>query len=207
MPVHISLRRLAIAFALAWFLLTLYPRPGLLGLSLYRTFQPPVDSGAVELLLSELPAFQDPVELEKHLLATIPYQYDWQTYNMPWYFPHPAEALLQGTGDCKTRLIVLASTFEALSIPYVLHVSPVHIWIDYEGKIETSIEHEAAALYVHDGERFRFQLPDIDWRQGWKMFWEAFWTAMPRQKKITLLLGLSYAALLFFTPREPPRTR
>ncbi len=193
-------RRIAVVFAIAWLLLTLYPRPSLLGQSLYRLFYPPVDQTAVEHLLARLPDFQEPAELERFILSQIPYQFDWQTYNMPWYFPRPDEALAKGTGDCKTRLIILASTFEALAIPYELHTSPVHIWIQYEGKIETSIEYEDAAFYVHDGDRFRFQLPRIDWGSGLKMFWEAFWKVMPPEKKIALLFGLSYSVLLFFSP-------
>ncbi len=204
---NISLRRIAVAFAIAWVLFTLYPRPALLGLSLYRIFYPPVDAYSVEQLVAELPDFQKPSELEQIILARIPYQFDWQTYNMPWYFPHPAEALQKQTGDCKTRLIIMASTFKALSIPYQLHTSPVHIWIHYEGKVESKIENEAAALYIHDGETYRFQLPRIDWLHGFDMFWEAFWKAMPQERKIALLLGLGYSAVLFFAPQDPVKRK
>lgn len=207
MDKKINFRRIAVAFSIAWVLFTLYPRPALLGQSIYRIFYPPVDAHAVQHLVSELPDFQNPAELEKHILAQTPYQYDWQTYNMPWYFPGPEEALQKGTGDCKTRLIVLASTFEALSIPYELHTSPVHIWIHYEGKVESPIENKAAALYMHDGEQFRFQLPLIDWGHGLEMFWEAFWKVMPVERKITLLFGLGYSVILFFYPQSPARKK
>ncbi len=198
---NISMRRIAIVFALTWILLTLYPRPTMLGQSLYRVFNPPVDADAVQQLVLGLPDFDSPDQLEQHLLDQVPYQYDWQTYNLPWYFPSLEEAVLKGAGDCKTRLIILASTFEALTIPYELHTSPVHIWISYPGKIESSIENEAAAMYVLDGERVRFQLPQIDWAHGAEVFWKAFWTAMPLDRKIALLLGLGYSTALFFQPQ------
>ena len=101
-------RRLALVFLLLWSYLILYPNPFALGASLYRFFWPPVEADAVVPLLEGLPEGAGPAELEKYILKNFPYQYDWQVYGYPWYFPSAAEAVQKGKGDCKTRFIVLA---------------------------------------------------------------------------------------------------
>jgi len=53
---------------------------------------------------------------------------------MPWYCPTIKKVLERGEGDCKARALVLASVLEAKNIPYQVHSSPIHVWVDYEGK-------------------------------------------------------------------------
>ena len=198
-------RRIAIFFLILWIYLILYPRPGALGESLYRLFVPPVQVEAVTPLIPELPFGANPAELEEHILDLFPYHHDWQIYGYPWYFPTTAEAMQKGKGDCKTRFIVLASLFETLQIPYQLLISPTHIWINYPGKEETTLENMEAALFYRDDEETIFKLPRVDWLQSAAITWEAFWVYMPPQRKIALFAGLALAILLFITPSNTRR--
>ena len=193
-------RRLALVFLLLWTFLVLYPRPTALGESLYRLMAPPVEAGAVIPLLHAVSADEKPAKLEEYILEAFPYHYDWQVYGFPWYFPTAAEAVEKGKGDCKTRFIVLASLFEALEVPYELFISPTHIWINYAGKEESSMENLEAALFYRDDDKLVFKLPQVDWRESAALTWEAFWGYMPLQRKQLLFAGLAFALLLFFTP-------
>ncbi len=187
-------------FILLWTLLVLYPRPADLSASIYRLFKPPTNPQAVEKLISLLPDREDPALVEKFILQEISYRYDWLNYNLPWYFPTAKEAMEKGTGDCKTRFIILASTLEALAIPYQPYISPSHIWADYEGKKENDTENEKAILLRRDGNRLRFERPEINWRENAQLFYEVYWRQMPLRKKITLLAGFIFAFYLYRCP-------
>ena len=174
-----------------WILFVLYPNPLNLIISIQRVFNFDTDPGAVEFMLNDFPS--DPVAIEKAVLAGIPYRYDWELYNMPWYCPTIEEVLERGEGDCKARALVLASVLEAKSIPYQVHSSPIHVWVDYEGKQETSIENAQVEFYQYDpetGER-RFQIPDISPGKLMDSWQQQFWTPMPDGRKALLILGLS----------------
>lgn len=176
-----------IGFLLLWTLLVLYPNPGRLVISVARIARPPVDPAAVEHLLPSAP--RDPREAERFVLATFPYQYDWQTYNVPWYFPTVAEALAKGTGDCKTRFVIFASLLEAMDVPYRQTMSLTHFWVHYEGKEETSIERDQYAWLIRDEEGTRLQLPREEPGEIWDAFREAFWDHMPGPRKALLVAG------------------
>ncbi len=173
---------------LLWVLFVLYPNPFLLGRSIQRTFQPPVKPEMVSVLAAEAP--EQPQAIEEYVLETFPYQYDWQTYGMPWYFPTLEEALSKGTGDCKTRFIVLASIFEAKDIPYQLSFSLSHFWVNYEGKEENSWETKKNAFLMREDDgSLKLQVPREDQRQIRQNFVDGFWHAMPEHRKFLLLLG------------------
>jgi hypothetical protein len=141
-------------------------------------------------MLSDLPS--DPVAIEKAVLVRIPYRYDWELYSMPWYCPTIEEVLERGGGDCKARALVLASVLEAKNITYQVHSSPIHIWVDYEGKQETSNENAQVEFYQYDpetGER-RFQIPEISLGKLVDSWRQQFWTAMPDGRKALLISGL-----------------
>lgn len=184
------------AFLLMWTLLALYPNPYRLFVSLFRMARPPLDPAAVEHLMEVAP--EEAEDIERFVLREFPYQYDWQTYNVPWYFPTVPEALAKGTGDCKTRFVVLASLFEALEIPYRQTMSLTHFWVIYEGKEETSIERQEYAWLIRDEEGTTFQVPREEIDQVWDIFRKAFWDHMPPLRKtlftsgpfLTLALGL-----------------
>ncbi len=183
-----------ILFLALWTLLVLYPNPLRLAVSVYRVFDPPVDAAGVEGLLSDAP--REPQALERWVLDAYPYQYDWHTYNVPWYFPTLPEALERGTGDCKTRFVVLASLFEARDIPYTQTYSLSHFWVIYEGKEETPLETASNAWMVRDEEGTRLQVPREEGSQIFRVFRRAFWESMPTLRKALLLLGLPLTAFL-----------
>jgi hypothetical protein len=173
-----------------WILFVLYPNPLNLIISIQRVLNFDADPGAVEFILNDFPS--DPAEIAKAVLAEIPYRYDWELYSMPWYCPTVGEVLERGEGDCKARALVFASVLEAKSVPYQIHSSPMHVWVEYEGKQETSIENAQVEFYQYDpetGER-RFQLPDIglsDLMDSWR---RQFWTPMPTDRRVLLIGGI-----------------
>jgi hypothetical protein len=173
-----------------WILFVLYPNPLNLIISIQRVLNFDADPSAVEFILNDLPS--DPVDIEKAVLARIPYRHDWEVYSMPWYCPTVEQVLERGEGDCKARALVLASILEAKNISYQVHSSPMHIWVNYEGKNETSIENAQVEFYQYDpetGER-QFQIPHIGLSEVMDSFREAFWGSMPDARKALLISGL-----------------
>jgi hypothetical protein len=185
-----AFRRCFPLLALLCILVVLYPNPLNLIVSLQRAFNPNIDPVSVESLSRELPS--DPAAIEDAILQQIPYSYDWESYGMPWYVPTVEEVLERGEGDCKARTLVLASLFEAKGIPYRISWSPIHMWVEYEGKEETAIENSRVEFYQQDpetGER-SFQLPEIAFSDVMYSFWQGFWDPMPGVRKALLLIGL-----------------
>lgn len=179
-----------ILLLILWVLFVLYPNPLKLIISIQRVFSPDIDAGAVASIMNDFSS--EPVAIERAVLEKITYHYDWKVYNMPWYFPTVEEVVKKREGDCKARALVLASIFEAKSIPYRINSSPIHMWVEYEGKIETPLENPKAKFYQQDpetGERL-FQFPKIDLREVIDSFWSGFWNPMPGSRKTLLLLGL-----------------
>jgi hypothetical protein len=173
-----------------WILFVLYPNPLSLFISLQRVCNFDARPGAVEFMLSELPS--DPVAIEQAVLARISYRHDWELYSMPWYFPTIEKVLEQGEGDCKARALVLASILKAKNIPYQVNYTPIHVWVEYEGKRETSIENTEVNFSKRDpetGER-QFQIPKISVTEVMDSFWQAFWWPMPDGRKALLISGL-----------------
>jgi len=194
-----AFRRYFALILILWILFVLYPNPAKLVISVHRVFDPDINPGAVETMLGDFPS--DPVAIEKAVLEKMPYRYDWEIHDMPWYFPTVEETMENGEGDCKARAIVLASILEAKDIPYRINSSPIHVWVDYEGKIETSIENPRVNFYRHDpetGERW-FQFPEIDLREAMDSFWRAFWHPMPEGRKALLLSVLIILVVLRVT--------
>jgi len=174
-----------------WILFVLYPNPLNLVISVQRLFNFDAEPDAVEFMLNDLPS--DPVDIENAVLARIPYRHDWEVYSMPWYFPTIEKVLEKGEGDCKARALVLASVLKAKNIPYQVNQSPIHVWVDYEGKPETSIENAQVKFYQRDPEtgESQFHIPDIGLGEVMDSFWEAFWDPMPDGRKALLISGLS----------------
>jgi hypothetical protein len=173
-----------------WILFVLYPNPLNLIVSIHRVLNFDADPGAVESMLNDLPS--DPVAIESAVLARIQYRYDWELYSMPWYFPTVKQVLERGEGDCKARALVLASVLEAKNISYQVRASPIHIWVDYENKQETSIENAQVEYYQYDpetGER-QFQIPHIAVSEVTDSFRQGFWDPMPDGRKALLISGL-----------------
>ena len=194
-------RKYFILILLLWILLVLYQNPVKLGIGLYRIFNPTIDPIAVESLSTAFP--DDPVTIERMVLETVPYSYDWQANGMPWYFPTIKEVLANGKGDCKARAIVFASILENKDIPYTINMSFMHIWIDYEGKEETAYENTGVSFYEQDPETGQrsFRIPSIPFAEMLEVFAEGFWTFMPISRKVLLVSGLVIlllARILYF---------
>jgi hypothetical protein len=173
-----------------WILFVLYPNPLNLIISIQRVLNFDANPGTVEFMLNDFPS--DPVAIEQAVLVKIPYRHDWEVYSMPWYCPTIEEVLERGTGDCKSRALVLASVLEARNIPYQINLSPTHVWVNYEGKQETSIENEQVKFYQQDPEtgETQFQIPHIGLSKVMDSFWRSFWTPMPDGRKALLISGL-----------------
>jgi len=172
-----------------WIIFVLYPNPLNFIISVQRVRNFDADPGAVEFMLNDFPS--DPVAVEKAVLAKIPYSHDWKVYDMPWYCPTIDEVLERGTGDCKSRALVLASVLEAKNISYQINLSPTHVWVNYESKQDTSIENDQVEFYKYDpetGER-RFKIPHIGLSRVMNAFWQSFWDPMPESRKALLISG------------------
>jgi len=173
-----------------WILFVLYPNPLNLVISIHRFINPDVNPSAVEVILDDFPS--DPVAIEKAVLARISYRLDWELYGMPWYFPTVEEILERGEGDCKARALVLASVLKAKNIPSQVNSSPVHVWVDYEGKQETIYENDQIKFYQNDpetGEK-RFQIPEIGLGKLMDSWRQQLWIPMPIDRRILLFSGL-----------------
>jgi len=172
-----------------WIIFVLYPNPINFIISIERLRNFDADPGSVEFMLNDFPS--DPVAIEKAVLTKIPYRHDWTVYSMPWYCPTIDQVLERGTGDCKSRALVLASVLEAKNITYQVNLSPTHVWVDYEGKQDTSIENDEVEFYQYDpetGER-RFKIPRMGISRVWKAFSQSFWDPMPDSRRALLISG------------------
>lgn len=199
-------RRYFPLFLSLWILFVLYPNPLSLVVSVHRLFNPDVDPAAVELLVADLPS--TPSAIEKAVTENIPYSYDWELHDMPWYFPTTETVVEKRRGDCKARAIVLASVFENKHIPYRINSSPIHVWVEYEDKEETPLENPRVKFYQQDpetGERL-FQIPDIDLSEVLESFHRGFWVAMPGIRRALLLSGVCILVLLRVILLKKPAT-
>lgn len=189
-PVRVFCRCFPLVLVL-WVCFVLYPNPLGLARSIRRLATPSVDPAAVESLAATLPS--DPAAIEEGVLQSLPYRYDWQLYGMPWYFPTVDEALNKSAGDCKARAIVLASVLEAKGIPYQIRSSPIHVWVEYEGKAASPLEDPGAGFYqVNPGTQTRsLRLPTISLGEFASTTWQGFWPPMPFARKTILLSGLA----------------
>ncbi len=190
------LRLVGVVFFFVWVLLTLYPSPMDLARSVYRVFNPPVDA---EYAAAFSALFADAVnahEIDTLVRSEFPYQYDWVTYNRPWYFPTVQEAFAAMAGDCKTQLLVLASVLESRGIPYSFSVSPTHVWVEYDGKPVNRIENAQVAMFSSGSDRSLMRPSQFDFARSFDSFWTAFWGYMPARVKLSLLIGLVISIVL-----------
>jgi len=188
---RIIFRRYFPLIFILWILFVLYPNPLNLVISVRRFINPNINPSAVEMILNDLPS--DPVAIEKAIIAKITYRLDWELYSMPWYFPTVEEIMERGEGDCKARALVLASVLKAKGISSQVNSSPVHVWVDYEGKKETTFENDQVKFYQNDpetGEK-QFQIPEIGLTRVMDSWRQQLWTPMPIDRRILLISGLS----------------
>jgi len=174
-----------------WILFVLYPNPVDLFVSIHRVLNFGADPGAVQSVLSDFPT--NPVAIEKEVLARIHYGYDWKVYGMPWYCPTVEQVLKKGEGDCNARALVLASILEAENISYQVQASPIHIWVVYASKNETSLENTQVTYYQYDPQtgKNHFRIPHIAVSTVMNSFRLSFWNPMPDGRKVLLIGGLA----------------
>ncbi len=192
----VRLRLFGVFFFAAWVLLTLYPNPTDLVKSIYRVVRPPINGTLAAAFDQRFAGLEEAHAIDANVQSEFPYQYDWVTYNLPWYFPTVDEAFAKMAGDCKTRLIVLASVLESRGIPYSISVSPTHIWVEYEGKATNRVENAAVALFSSAGDGMLAIPAHFEWRRSFDSFWTAFWTYMPIDRKLSLVAGLIVTLIL-----------
>jgi len=189
----------AIFLFLTTSLYTLYPNPVLLATTVYRIFNPPIDPAPEEIALWSRIAEIKGTDVEDLVKLLIRYQYDWETYNIPWYFPTVEEAMEKRKGDCKTRMLITASILHYQEEPYSIVASPTHVWVDYPGKKETTNENKDVSFFSSSNERgTKIKRPHIDWGSPPRSFWKAFWDPMPKKKKESLLLNLFSSVTFVF---------
>ncbi len=187
---------------LFWFLFVLYPQPQNLGKSLYRLYENPANSEAegISDFLEEIDLLS-PQGIEEFVIENISYRHDWAVYNMPWYFPITEEVLEKRAGDCKSRMVVMASIFDYFGFSYDIVFSPSHIWIEYEGKKERRNENREVAM-VSTGDEFTLKLPKIEVEESLELFVRAYIRYMPKGKKLLLLFGTAIFFSFVFWKRK-----
>lgn len=180
------------ATGLVWTIVALYPNPMVLLESIRNAWSPVIDPTAVEEWAKTLP--RNPKAIEDAVLTRVAYAVPWETDGVPWTFPTPAAVMARGSGDCQARAVVLASTFEALGMPYRLEASFDHIWVDYPGRKGAGIERPEKAFVrrapTDRGWASRLNLPEVDWAESWRIEREYFWDAAPTWRLALLSIGL-----------------
>lgn len=184
-------RRWRAVIAVTWTVFALYPNPFVLARSVRNAWSPVIDPDAVGAWARTLP--RNPRVIEDAVLSRIDYAVPWETDGVPWTFPTPAEVMARGSGDCQGRAVVLASTFEALGMPYRLEASFDHIWVDYPGRNGVGIERAEKAFVRRapsgSGWVSRLNLPEVDWAESWRIERDYFWDAAPTWRLALLVCG------------------
>lgn len=183
-------KRWRLLLALLWILFVLYPNPVMLATTIGRTISPPEDADAVGELARTLP--DDPNKIRDLVLTKyVPYDYDWNVYGVPWYFPSTKEVLADRRGDCESQAIFLASVLKAKGIPHQLKMTFDHIWVDFEGKQANEMENDAVAFVQRDGSNFQIKMPEeFNFREYLTIQIDARWRPMPLGRKVLLILGI-----------------
>ncbi|MBI4318881.1 MAG: transglutaminase domain-containing protein [Chloroflexi bacterium] len=203
--------RAKLLLVLAWVLFVLYPNPMLLAVTLWHSLSPPVDVEAARPLAERLP--NDPEKVRDLVLSELViYEYDWNVYGVPWYFPSTKEVIRDGRGDCESQAVLLSSILYAKNIPHQLKISFDHIWVKYEGKVANEIEHDSSAFIERTDKGFEVKLPEhFDLERYIRVQTDARWHPMPAERKVLLFLGpimiLFGPWLVVFAQRVPALAR
>jgi hypothetical protein len=168
----------------------LFPNPGLIPLNTYRFLEMPTrPTDDVRLVADSLP--ENATAIEQYVDDHIYYAYDFQTYGVVWYIPTPSDVLKAQQGDCKSKAVLLASLLEAKQIPHTVKVSPVHFWVDYNGRLRTNFTEQYETTQVAFAENGQFKLPrDTNALLYLNAYEDVVWTSMPLFRKIALIGGL-----------------
>jgi len=156
---------------------------------------PPREPAAVAELAAALP--DDHAAVEAFSQSRVPYHTAWDLYGLFWYFPTVEETLAAGGGDCQAEALLTASILEAKGLPYTLHYSFDHVWVDYPGRPGAGMEDPATAIASVSGDGWLRGLPDrFPLGEIVRARLEYHWDPMPPLRKILLLIGLLGAVVL-----------
>ncbi|MGZ7206076.1 MAG: hypothetical protein ACXVIV_05415 [Halobacteriota archaeon] len=182
------------ALAVIWISLILFPNPLVMPLDVYRLFEMPVQpSQDVRHVAESLPA--NGTLIEGYVNENVSYTYDFQSYGVVWYIPTPGDVLKSQQGDCKSRAILLASLLEAKGISHSVSISPVHFWVDYEGKPQTSFTAQYETADVAIVENGHVKTPQKATTLLYlNTYVDILWTSMPVLRKVLLISGLAAIA-------------
>lgn len=184
----ISRRVLVLLAIILWIGAVVYPDPRPFASSLSRLTQPPLDAVAVQELAVSLPT--DYKVIEDFTLAYVPFAPAWEVYGLPWYFPTVAEVVRDKAGDCQARAILLGSILEAKGMPYTMHYSFNHVWVDYPGKQATFLDDPSTSFIADSGGGWLAGIPDkIPLRSIVEQRWAYHWTPMPLHQKLLIVVG------------------
>lgn len=166
-----------------------YPHPALLLRTLRNARRPDIDADAVRDLAAQAPDDPDRIAaLVRERL--VPFAYDWDVYNVPYYFPTLPEVLRHGRGDCKSQVLVLAGLLAAKGVDFRLLVSFDHIWADYAGKRPAPMEDPAVAVAEYRAGRWHARRPSrLAARAHLRISSEVYWSAAPRARRSLLLVA------------------
>lgn len=181
---------LVIVLVVAWVGAVVYPDPRPFFSSIARLRNPPVDAEAAAEMAATLP--DDYKFIDDYVAGYVPWKSAWVVYGLPWYFPTVSEVIADQAGDCQAQAVLTASILEAKGMPYTLHYSFDHVWVDYPGKEVTNLEDPATSFVSDEGEGWLSSLPDkfpiwtiLKTRVGYH------WTPMPGVQKLLILLGVA----------------
>lgn len=184
---------------LLWLLLVCYPNPFIFFRNFARYARFPIDPTIIRDMKKPVP--DEPRQIEKFVYRLVPYEFDWNTYGVPWMMPTPREVLQAGKGDCESRAVVFASLLRAKGIPCDIKASFTHIWVDYPNKKPNRAENDDIAYIGKRRGKLFIKLPTLrQWREQFAMQKEALWEKMPLPRKALLLGG--WAALVVWMARR-----
>jgi hypothetical protein len=191
--------------ALVWTLLVCYPNPAVLVRNLLRYRHFPIDRQLQKRTGWALP--DEPSGIERFVDGIIVPTSDWRLYRVPWFMPAPSDVIQTLRGDCESKAVVLASLLAGKHIPYEIHASFNHIWVDYAGRRPRPGEtRDIAYLDAKSGGGFRVHFPSrAEWREVLAVQREQLWGAMPPARKALWLVGLAWLVALFAVARRGPQ--
>jgi hypothetical protein len=179
---------LVFVLVVVWIGAVVYPDPRPFFQSVSRLRHPPVDGQAAAGIADQLP--DDYKAVEGFVADYVPWKPAWTVYNLPWYFPTVTEVIRDRAGDCQAQALLMASVLEAKGMPYTLMYSFDHVWVDYPGRVVTTLEDPATSFVSDKGKGWLASLPDkfpigtiIKVRVAYH------WTPMPFLQKFLLLAG------------------
>lgn len=181
---------LVVVLVAAWVGAVVYPDPRPFFNSVARLKSPPVDAAAVTEMAAALP--NDYKAIEDYVNEYVPWESAWIVYGLPWYFPTVPEVIADRAGDCQAQTVLMASILEAKGMPYTLHYSFDHVWVDYPGKTVTALEDPATSFVSDDGEGWLAGLPEKF--PVWTILKQRtvyHWSPMPATQKMLILLGVA----------------